>query len=160
MESLASTLNTDSTKRDWIKSKHSTFDTAASIVVAVFSKYLPSYAIVNFFYIKNRDHNSTMRTTIVRLSSFLLTTMATYMLWLYKNQVLFSWLNNIDENNLYPSQNQIYDGYDAQNNLVGNSKLLISAKNTEFNFTIDNLKEETLYEVYLIGGSIHPGYPD
>jgi hypothetical protein len=59
-----------------------------------------------------------------------------------------------------PSQIQIYNGYNAENLEMPSSALLISNKNTIFHLTIDKLKEETAYEVYMIGASIHPGYPD
>lgn len=59
-----------------------------------------------------------------------------------------------------PYPDQIYWGYDHFNLWTPSGFGEISQGYVPFNFTLYNLTSNTTYYAYIIGGSVHPGYPD
>lgn len=59
-----------------------------------------------------------------------------------------------------PSAYQIWRGYTNQNIPTYSGYVEVSTASTQFTINITGLTETTAYNAYIIGGSVHPGYPD
>ncbi|EAR97741.2 histone deacetylase family protein (macronuclear) [Tetrahymena thermophila SB210] len=59
-----------------------------------------------------------------------------------------------------PYPDQIYWGYDHTNIKAPSGYVEVSQGYTQFNLTLRNLKPNSKYFAYIIGGSVQPGYPD
>ncbi|KAL4473813.1 hypothetical protein ABPG74_022677 [Tetrahymena malaccensis] len=59
-----------------------------------------------------------------------------------------------------PNGQQIQWGYNSTNGIVPSWKIEISQPYTKYNLTIPSMIPNTEYNVYIIGGSVQPGYPD
>ncbi|KAL4499934.1 hypothetical protein ABPG72_015283 [Tetrahymena utriculariae] len=59
-----------------------------------------------------------------------------------------------------PYPDQIYWGYDHTNIKAPSGYVEVSQGYASFNLTLSNLKSNSKYFAYIIGGSVQPGYPD
>jgi hypothetical protein len=59
-----------------------------------------------------------------------------------------------------PSSYQISQGTDYQNKAAPSGYVEVTEKYTDFQFQVSGLTPETQYVLFVIGGSITPGYPD
>jgi hypothetical protein len=59
-----------------------------------------------------------------------------------------------------PSSYQIWNGLDFKNKRVPNGSVEVTAKFEAFTFKITSLTNNTGYNLYIVAGSAHPGYPD
>ncbi|KAL4470166.1 hypothetical protein ABPG72_009091 [Tetrahymena utriculariae] len=74
--------------------------------------------------------------------------------------IVYAMATKTQEDKGKPNGQQIQWGYNSTNGIVPSWKIEISQPFTKYNLTIPSMIPNTEYNVYIIAGSVQPGYPD
>ena len=129
------------TKMDTLNKLLTNFDMTYKITSKEFVPYIPEFVGDPTFKEIGQYHCE----CVVRLTNYG---------WVYATSV--SALKDKSK----PSAWQIYQGLSSVNAKEPSQAIEISEKFVDFNIKVENLTPDTEYNMYIVGGSAHPGYPD
>lgn len=137
-KNLALLLNV---RNDMLASRLTNFDSTFAITGTEFTRYIPAFPSTP----TNPDLGSEWASLTASLNNY---------------GYVFAVFLVASEDFGKPSPYQILHGFNSKNVKMASGSIEISETYEDFTMNVTGLEPETDYNVYIVAGSAHPGYPD